>query len=147
VTPRLNISHETTLGLAVRILLCHASMSVRGLNGNVFGVIVFVGTVQACGGSVDSGPSSTDPGNSGTTTDPTASNTSSTLLSDCNPGFPLSQASDSNPCYFLASGSCYPTQDAACGCICPRDKGPVLCVAGTDSWSIALAQVSCIPSS
>ena len=91
----------------------------------------------ACGGSVDNGSSSTDPtahGGSGT-------GTSSSLLADCNPGFPSSQASSSNPCYFLDGDTCYQTQDAACGCICPRDQGAVECVTGYDTQYVAGVQV------
>ena len=60
-----------------------------------------------------------------------------TLLTDCNPGFPRAQASTDKPCYILDGDTCYSNRDDACGCICPRDQGSVMCVVGDDEQRVA----------
>ncbi len=82
----------------------------------------------ACGGTVETAPAADQSGLGGDA----ASGSASKLLSDCNPGFPKSQATTNKPCNFLVGDTCYSTQDDACGCICPRDQGSVMCVTGQD---------------
>lgn len=84
--------------------------------------------LAGCGGTVEGAPSD-QPGPGG---DAASSGTGAELLSDCKPGFPKSQASTGKPCNFLAGDTCYSTQNEACGCICPRDQGSVMCVTGQD---------------
>ncbi len=88
----------------------------------------------ACGGSVDNGQSSNP---SGLGAGDAGNGTGSKLLADCTPGFPEAQASSNKPCYYLVGDTCYSTQDQACGCICPRDQGPVLCVTGDAGQRVA----------
>jgi hypothetical protein len=115
------------------------------------------GVVAGCGGEVDSDQRST----AGPTTSDSASNTSAggsanggalvedSPLADCGPGFTAAEASDARPCRFFVGTTCYSTQAEACGCVCPRDQGPLLCVAdgnaylaGTNAYG-----VWCVPKS
>lgn len=88
----------------------------------------------ACGGSVDNGQASDQ---SGSGLGDSGSGSAPTLLSDCNPGFPKAQASTDKPCVILDGDTCYSKQDDACGCICPRNQGPVMCVTGNDDQRVA----------
>jgi hypothetical protein len=115
--------------LAVRILLLFAPMIAASASFLRYLSLCLGLGLAACGGAVDPGPSADQSGPGG---DAAASGASSQLLSDCKPGFPKSQASTSNPCNFLVGDTCYSTQNDACGCICPRDQGSVMCVTGQD---------------
>lgn len=108
-----------------------------------------------CGGSVEA-PTPSDPANTGSGSNSGSSSSgsgnvgNSALLADCNPGFPKAQASETKPCSFLANDVCYETQEAACGCICPREQGPVVCVTGYTNETIGGADVmwvTCHPTS
>jgi hypothetical protein len=124
-----------------------SSVSPLFLIGSILAV-----TVGGCGGAVDSGENR---GAGAAASNPSSGNGSGggagccgnspgqSLLADCKPGFPPEQASDSKPCRFFVGKTCYSTQDEACGCVCPRDKGPVICVAdgnqylaGTDAYGV-----------
>ena len=114
--------------LAVRILLPFAPMALASTSFlRLLSFCLGLG-LSACGGAVDQGQSA-DPSGSGSDA-VAASGNGSQLLSDCKPGFPKSQASTDKPCNFLAGDTCYSTQNDACGCICPRDQGSVMCVTG-----------------
>lgn len=112
------------------------------------------GTVLGCGGAVDSGqPGGAGASSSNTNTDSNAGASDNsqnsgttgdqTLLPDCKPGFAVSQASTAQPCQFFVDTTCYSTQTEACACVCPRNQGPVLCIAnanaflaGTDAFGV-----------
>ena len=122
-------------------------MSLGMLGRKLIGAILVAWAVQACGGTVDNGsapaPSASD-GAQGSGANSSPGAFSSAQLADCTPGFPLAQASDSNPCIYLTDDNqCFSTLDAACGCVCPRNQGSVLCMSGTDSWSMAQMWVAC----
>ncbi len=105
------------------------------------------GSALGCGGAVDTGQTGAT-GGSGSNASAGGSQSSGTLgdqtlLPECQPGFAPSQATTSNPCEFFVGTTCYSTQDEACACVCPRDQGPVLCIAnanaylaGTDAYGV-----------
>jgi hypothetical protein len=92
-----------------------------------------------CGGEVDSGKeTAVDPPPSGADTSAGGSHNDAPvqegLLADCGPGFSPSEATAERPCKFFVGTTCYSTLDEACGCVCPRNQGPVLCVADGNSY-------------
>ena len=104
------------------------------------------GSALGCGGAVDTGQTVAT-GGSGSDSNANAAGSGATgdqtPLADCKPGFAASQATTSQPCLFFVGTTCYSTQDEACACVCPRDQGPVLCIAnanaylaGTDAFGI-----------
>ena len=134
--------------IGFRSAICYtARMSLMNVNRSL-SLLVFL-MAPACGGSVDDGTSSAPPASTGDTSGngSTSSGTGSFVssqLADCTPGFPFAEASETKPCLYLANDQCYPSQGAACGCICPRDKASVVCVSGQDSWSSQTMFISCI---
>ncbi len=119
----------------------------------VFGLVA-VG-LAGCGGEMDTDQRS-EPGAStngshagaggGHTSGPV---TNENLLADCTPGFTPEQATADKPCQFFVGTTCYATQEAACGCACPRNQGPVVCVADGNKYLAGTAAygVWCVPRS
>ena len=95
-----------------------------------------------CGGEVDTGQTvGAGASNSNPTTNSNAgaggsqsNNGDQTLLPDCKPGFTVSQATPNQPCQFFVDTTCYSTQTEACACVCPRNQGPVLCIANANAY-------------
>ncbi len=122
---------KTYFRLAVRILLPSAPMAITSANfARVLSLCLGLGLL-ACGGTVETAPSADQSGLNGDAA-ASASAAGPQLLSDCKPGFPKSQATTNKPCNYLVGDTCYATQNDACGCICPRDQGSVMCVTGED---------------
>jgi hypothetical protein len=129
VTLKLENSYEnvlSTLGPYFAILGPMALTSACFLRS--LGLSLGLGLL-ACGGTVETAPAADLSGLGG---DAASSGAGPQLLSDCGPSFPKSQASTDKPCNFLVGDTCYSTQDDACGCICPRDQGSLMCVTGQD---------------
>jgi hypothetical protein len=112
-------------------------------------VLILAFAACACGGAVDTNQTpgrDTAPSNgSGSSGGAGCCGDSSgqSLLGDCKPGFSADQETTAKPCRFFVGKTCYSTQDEACACVCPRDKGPVICVAdgnqylaGTDAYGV-----------
>lgn len=125
------------------------------MNSEFFAVFCLMVGAGGCGGQVDSnqapspGPTDTSSNTSSGGSQNANASDPTKLLADCGPGFVPQEATADKPCNFFVGPACYSTQDEACGCACPRESGPVLCVAdgnahlaGTDAYGVWCEPVS-----
>ncbi|HEY5956463.1 MAG TPA: hypothetical protein VIV60_07925 [Polyangiaceae bacterium] len=86
----------------------------------------------ACGGEVqpqpdgDGGQSNHDEGTGGSGGTGQSSSSPRSTLGDCNPGIALNRVDACD--WSTDDGMCYPSRQAACNCICPRDGAAVTCL-------------------
>ena len=91
-------------------------------------------TGEPAGTGASTSNPNTDPNTGASGSQTNSATGDQTLLPDCKPGFAPSQATNDKQCEFFVGKTCYSTQTEACACVCPRDQGPVLCVADANAY-------------
>ena len=97
----------------------------------------------ACGGQTERTNDESDAGTAagGSSSTPTPGGPI-TPLGECKKGPPASNTDFEQPCAWLADKLCYDTKEAACACICPRDRRST-CVSSLPGGPMDRVPVDC----